>query len=126
MQQEYFLGCRIGLDKNKDEVITGYYDRGGNMLLNSLISKKREDIIRLGFNHGVKNIRIFGSAARGEAKDISDVDFLVDFDDSRSLFDLIAFKNDLEELLGRKVDVVTEDSVHWYIKDKIFKEAVDI
>ncbi|MDO9533873.1 MAG: nucleotidyltransferase family protein [Bacillota bacterium] len=96
------------------------------MLVDTVIKERREKILELGLNHGARKIRIFGSVARGEEMPKSDIDLLIDFDEDRSLFDLIAFKHDLEELLGRKVDVVTEDSVHWYIKDKIIKEAVEI
>lgn len=50
----------------------------------------------------------------------------MNFDEGRSLFDMIALKEELEELLGRKVDVVSEESVHWYIRDKIIQEAIEI
>lgn len=90
------------------------------------IKDKREKILYIATTHGAKKIRLFGSIARGESRPESDIDLLVSFDEGRSLFDVIAFKTDMEELFGRKVDVVTEDSVHWYIRDKILQEAIEI
>ncbi len=69
-------------------------------------------------------MRLFGSVSRGEAGSQSDVDILVDLEPGRSLLDLGGLLMDLEDLLGRKVDVVTEQGLHWYIRDKVLKEAV--
>ena len=69
------------------------------------------------------NVRVFGSVAEGRANENSDVDFLVDLEPERSLFDLGGLLMDLQELLGRRVDVVTEKSLHWYIRDRILSEA---
>jgi predicted nucleotidyltransferase len=69
------------------------------------------------------SVRVFGSVARGEANAESDVDFLVELEVGRSLFDLGGFLIDLQSLLSRKVDVVTEGGLHWYIKDRILSEA---
>jgi len=69
-------------------------------------------------------VRLFGSVSRGEAGSQSDVDILVDLEPGRSLLDLGGLLMDLEDLLGRKVDVVTEQGLHWYIRDKVLKEAV--
>ncbi|PKL49818.1 MAG: nucleotidyltransferase [Planctomycetes bacterium HGW-Planctomycetes-1] len=88
-----------------------------------IIGKQREQILALAAKRGAFNVRIFGSVARGEAKPDSDVDFLVDLEEGRSLFDLGGLLYDLQNLLQRKVDVVTEAGLHWYIKDKIIKEA---
>ena len=96
------------------------------MELEKFIHGKKNDINNIAIENGVKNIRIFGSVARKEENIDSDIDFLVTFEDGRSLFDLISLKNDLEDLLDRKVDVVTEESVHWSIKDKIENEAIEI
>jgi len=74
--------------------------------------------------HGARNVRLFGSVSRGEAGSQSDVDILVDLEPGRSLLDLGGLLMDLEDLLGRKVDVVTEQGLHWYIRDKVLKEAV--
>jgi predicted nucleotidyltransferase len=61
--------------------------------------------------------------ARGEATETSDLDLLVEMEPKRSLLDVIALRNDLMDLLGRKVDVVTEDSLYWLLRRKILREA---
>ena len=91
--------------------------------LGNLIKEKRDDIFRLSELHGAKNVRIFGSVARDEAGPESDIDFLVDLEQGRSLLDLGGLLVDLERLLGRKVDIVTERGLHWYLRDTIIKEA---
>lgn len=88
-----------------------------------IIGKQREQILALAAKRGAFNVRVFGSVARGEATSTSDVDFLVDLEEGRSLFDLGGLLYDLQNLLHRKVDVVTEAGLHWYIKDKVVKEA---
>jgi uncharacterized protein len=70
------------------------------------------------------NVRIFGSVGRGEQDASSDLDLLVDMAKGRSLFDLIALSNDLEESLGVEVDVLTEASLSPYIRDRVLEEAV--
>ena len=94
--------------------------------MNPVLRSKRDSILSIATMHGAKRIKVFGSFARGEDKPGSDIDVIVNLEEGRSLFDMIALKNDLEELFGRKVDVVTEDSVHWYIKEKIIQEAIEI
>ena len=69
------------------------------------------------------NVRVFGSVARGEAGPNSDVDFLVDAGPNRSAFFPAGLLADLEEALGCKVDVLTENSLHWYIRDRVLQEA---
>ena len=88
-----------------------------------LIINKRDEILRLSTVHGAKNIRIFGSVARNEAGEESDIDFLVDLEPGRSLLDIGGLLVDLEQLLARKVDIVTERGLHWYLRDKIINEA---
>jgi len=88
-----------------------------------LIEKYSEDIRRIARNHGAKRLRIFGSQATGTATDSSDLDLLVEFDPGRDLLDLIGLKQDLEELLGFKVDVMTEGSLSPYLRDRILEEA---
>ncbi|MFZ7103262.1 MAG: nucleotidyltransferase family protein [Peptococcaceae bacterium] len=92
----------------------------------SEIKHKREAILQVASSYGATNIRVFGSVARGEDKQNSDIDLLINLEEGRSLFDLIDLKNKLEEILDRKVGVVTEESVHWYLKDKIKEEAIEI
>jgi len=88
-----------------------------------LFTSKREEILSVAAQHGARNVRLFGSAARGEATDNSDLDFLVEMEPGRSLLDLAALRNDLIDLLGRDVDVVTEDSLYWLLRRKILREA---
>jgi len=93
------------------------------MTIESLISENRDEILRLAELHGVANVRIFGSMARGEAGPDSDVDLLVELSKDRTLFDLGELLMDLQDLLGRPVDIMTKESLHWYIKDQVLKEA---
>jgi predicted nucleotidyltransferase len=88
------------------------------------IQEVRENIRRIASAHGAGNVRVFGSTARGETVAAGDLDLLVDMEEGRSLFDLIALSNDLEESLGGKVDVVTKASLSPYLRDRILDEAV--
>ena len=90
------------------------------------LQARREDIMSIAASHGARNIRVFGSVSRGEETGQSDVDFLVDFDPGRSLLDHVALIQDLERLLQCRVDVVTEPGLHWYIRDRITKEAIPL
>ena len=96
------------------------------MTVISEVKEKRDQIINIASNHKIKKIKVFGSVVRGDETSDSDIDFLVDCKDGCSLFDLIALKEELENLLGRKVDVVSEKSIHWTLKDKILNEAKEI
>jgi hypothetical protein len=93
------------------------------MTLEKIVESKREDILRIADKYGAYNVRIFGSVARGESDDESDIDLLVDMEQGRSLLDLGGLTIDLEELLGRKVDVITEKGMSPYLKDRILSEA---
>jgi predicted nucleotidyltransferase len=84
----------------------------------------QEDVRRIAASHGAGNVRVFGSVGRGEQNASSDLDLLVDMAEGRSLFDLIALSNDLEESLGVDVDVVTEASLSPYIRARVLDEAV--
>jgi len=84
------------------------------------------EIHRLAGEHGVRSVRLFGSAARGRARPGSDLDLLVRMEEDRSLLDLIAFQQDLEESLGRKVDVISEGGINPYLKERILNEAVPL
>lgn len=83
----------------------------------------REEILRIAAKHGAHNVRVFGSVARGEADEKSDIDLLVEFEPERSLLDHAGLVAELEELLGRKVDVVTEKGIYWLLRRRILKEA---
>lgn len=88
-----------------------------------IVGSKKEQILAIAAKYGASNVRIFGSVARGTADADSDIDFLVQLESGRSLFDLGGLLMDLQKLLSRKVDVVTEKGLHWYIRDRILKEA---
>ena len=96
------------------------------MRINEILKLKRDEIYSVASRHGANNIRIFGSAVHGELRADSDIDFLVDLESDRSLFDLGELLLELQELLGRKVDIVTEDSIYWLLKRRILKEAVPL
>ncbi|MBM4287514.1 MAG: nucleotidyltransferase family protein [Deltaproteobacteria bacterium] len=97
-----------------------------NIDLKRLIQEKRDEILRLAARHGAYNVRVFGSAARGEAGPESDLDFLVNVGPERSPFFPGGLLADLEELLGCKVDIVTEKGLHWYIRERVLREAVPL
>lgn len=94
------------------------------MPLDERITRKREEILALAERHGAYNVRVFGSAARGQAEADSDIDLLVDLEPDRSLFDLGGFLVELEDLLDARVDILTEKGLHWYIRDRVIAEAV--
>ena len=96
------------------------------MGIEELLTEKREEILRIAARHGACNVRIFGSVARGEARPESDVDFLVDVGPDHSAFFPGGLVADLEDLLGRRVDVVELAGLHWYLRDKILKEAAPL
>lgn len=91
-----------------------------------VIKSNRKRIIDIAKSHGATNVRLFGSIARGTGNDKSDVDLLVTMEPRGSLLDIIAIKQDIEDLLERKVDVVTENSLSPYLKDEILKEAINL
>ena len=93
------------------------------MDLAELVQAHRATIYAIAQHYGATNVRIFGSTARGEATERSDIDLLVHMDSERSLLDYVALRQDLEALLGRPVDVVTEKNLHWYIRDRVLAEA---
>ena len=93
---------------------------------NELLHQKREDILRVANKRGAYNIRVFGSVARGEADAKSDIDLLVDLEPGRSLFDLGGLLMDLQDLLGHKVDVVTERGLRERIRERVLKEAIPL
>ena len=93
--------------------------------LNTLRGEKRAEILRVAEVHGARNIRVFGSVVRGDNRDDSDVDLLVEFKEGKTLFDLIGLKLDLQNLLGATVDVVTPNSLR-YIRDRVLAEALPI
>ena len=96
------------------------------MALQELVKARREDILRLAAHRGAKNVRIFGSVARDEDDQESDVDFLVDLEPGRSLLDLGGLLMDLRGLLDRPVDVVTEKGLKERLRERVLREAVPL
>lgn len=96
------------------------------MGIDELLQAKREEILRIAAKHGARNVRIFGSVARGEAGPDSDVDFLIDAGPERTPFFPGGLVADLEDLLGCKVDIVEPEGLHWYIRDHVLKEAIPL
>ena len=96
------------------------------MGIQEIISKQKEQILALAAKYGAYNVRIFGSVANGTADDKSDVDFLVELQEGRSLLDLGGLLMELQELLKCSVDVVTPAGLRPRIRDRVLKEAVPI
>ena len=93
------------------------------MDLARLLQEKREDILRIAEKHGASNVRVFGSVARGEAGPDSDVDFLIDVGPVHSSWFPGGLIVDLENLLGRRVDIAEPEMLHWFIRDQVLSEA---
>jgi predicted nucleotidyltransferase len=82
------------------------------------------DILTIAARHGARSVRVFGSVARGDARQDSDIDLLVELEPGRSLLDLIAIKQDLEDALLTTVDVVTEAGISPYLRQRVLDEAI--
>jgi len=96
------------------------------MALEDLLKAKREEILHVCAKYGAHNVRVFGSVARGEADELSDIDFLIELEPGRSLFDLGGLQYDLEQLLGCRVDVVTERGLKPRIQERVLREALPL
>jgi len=94
--------------------------------LDTLRQEKRAEILRLAKTHGAKNVRVFGSVATGENRPDSDVDFLIDLEPGRTIFDVADLLGDLRDLLGIEVDVLESRSIHPYIRNRVLQEAVPL
>ena len=92
----------------------------------SLLRTYRKEILDLATCHGAKDVRVFGSLARGEGDEGSDLDLLVTLGEGRSLLDLVGLKQDLEDLVHRPVDVVTENALSPYLREHVLSEAVPL
>jgi len=96
------------------------------MDITTLLNAKRGEILRIAAKHGARNIRVFGSVARGEADDHSDIDLLVEMEQGRSLMDHAALWLELQEAMGCKVDVVSERGIKPRIRDRVLREALPL
>jgi len=96
------------------------------MTLQGLRERKREEILRVAAHRGARNIRVFGSVARGDNDEKSDVDFLVEMEPGRTLFDLSGLLIDLESLLHLRVDVVSERGLRPRVRERVLAEAVPL
>ena len=96
------------------------------MRIDRTLKEKRDQILTIANRYGARNVRIFGSIVRGEGKRDSDLDVLVELEYGRSLLDIVAIKQDLEDLLDCKVDVVTEAALSPYIRDEVLSEVVKV
>jgi uncharacterized protein len=96
------------------------------MTVEELLRQKREAISRIAKKYGAGKLRVFGSVARGGSDELSDVDFLVELEPGRSLFDLGGLQFELESLLGCRVDVVTERGLKARIRERVLREAVSL
>lgn len=96
------------------------------MRLDELLKEKRDEVLRSAAKYGARNIRVFGSLARGEADEKSDIDFLVEMEPGKSLLDLGGLQYELEALLRCRVDVVTERGLKRRIRERVLREAVPI
>jgi len=99
--------------------------RAAGLGIEDVIGTKREDVLRLVQSHGAYNVRVFGSVARGEARPDSDVDLLVDGLEN-SAWGGGRLLMELQELLGRRVDLVSAGDLHRLIRERILKEAVPL
>ncbi len=93
------------------------------MTLKEKVQARREAVLEIAARYGVSNVRIFGSLARGDERERSDLDLLVSLAQRRGLLDLIGFKQDVEELLGARVDVVEDAGLSPFMKNRILEEA---
>jgi predicted nucleotidyltransferase len=100
--------------------------RGGGLGIHEVLGPKRPEVLRLIEKNRARNPRVFGSVGRGTATAKSDLDLLVDFDDGASAFDQVGLIQDLEDLLGRKVDVTEARGLHWIVRPQALLEAVPL
>jgi hypothetical protein len=90
------------------------------------LRRRRTEILRIAERYGARDVRVFGSAARGDDDESSDIDLLVRLDAGRSLLDHVGLWQDLEELFGRRVDIVVEGGISPYLEETILAQAVPL
>lgn len=93
------------------------------MTTSQVVASKREEILAIAERHGARNVRLFGSVARGDAHESSDVDLLVSTTSAASPWFPAGLVEELETLLGRRVEVVTEEGLYWLLRRRILREA---
>ncbi|HEX5714741.1 MAG TPA: nucleotidyltransferase family protein [Thermoanaerobaculia bacterium] len=91
-----------------------------------ILQRYRAEILDLAMRHGARDVRVFGSLSRGEGREDSDLDLLVTLGEGRSLLDLVGLKQDLEDLVKRPVDVVTEQALSPYLREHVLSEAIPL
>ena len=96
------------------------------MVSDRSLNEHRDAILAIAARHGARNVRLFGSVARGDARPDSDIDLLVDLEPGRSLLDHVGLWQDLEELLGRRVDVVVDGGLSPHLEKRILAEATPL
>lgn len=99
---------------------------GEDMRIDKVLKEKRDEVLQIAANYGAHNIRIFDFLARSETAPDSDIDILVNLDSGLSLLDIVALKQDLEVLLGCKMNVVTGAATSPYIREQVLKEAFSL
>lgn len=105
---------------------TGPQGKAGSTGIDDLLAARRDEVLRLAAKHGARNVRIFGSVARGEADATSDLDFLIELEPGRNLLDMGGLLMDLQSLLGRPVDVISEKGLRPSIRARVLREAVPL
>jgi uncharacterized protein len=115
-------------DYSADDVRQAPLARGGWARVSSLepLWSRRDDILRIAIRHGAHNVRVFGSVARDEATEDSDVDFLVSARETTSPWFPAGLVLDLDDFLGCRVQVVTEGGLYSLLKRRILGEAVPL
>lgn len=96
------------------------------MSLRDELREKRQAILAIAAKHGAREVRLFGSVARGAERSDSDIDLLVEMEPGRSLFDVAALEEELEALLKRRVQIVLEDGLKPWGRERILSEAVPV
>lgn len=94
--------------------------------MNALLASHRREILDAAHRHRGSRVRLFGSFARGEEGPTSDVDMLVDFDESASILDIAALMYELETMIGRRVEIAEPDALHPLIRDAVLAEAIEL
>jgi len=96
------------------------------MQIKQFLYEKRDDVLRIAAKHGACNVCVFGSAVRGEERPDSDIDFLVDVGPTTSSWFPAGLILDLEEILGRRVEIVTKKALNPYVREYVLREAVPL